>query len=299
MKVRIWKLLGLIFMYTIFALSATRVVCTAGTEGTNLTVIATVPVGLLPTGVAYDPAKGEIFVTNRNSRTVSIISDSTYTVVATIPVRTNPEGMAYDPVRREIFVANQGSGTVSVISDSTNTVVATVPVGSEPWGIAYDSGKGEIFVANGGSGTVSVLLASSNLAAPIVSVSQEMVDQGQTSTLTSTEVTTGIPPYTHQWFSKAPGDSSYTLISGAIQSIFNFATSASTATGNWSFIIQVTDKTGASVNSTATSVTVNTPTNSLLTTVYIVVIPVAVVVVAVVAYVFIKRNRSHLLPPPP
>ena len=43
----------------------------------NNQVIATVNVGSGPLGVAYDSAKGEIFVANSVSGTVSVISDST------------------------------------------------------------------------------------------------------------------------------------------------------------------------------------------------------------------------------
>ena len=44
---------------------------------------------------------------------------------------------------------------------------------------------------------------------------------------------------------------------GSNSASFSFATSASTAVGSWSFILQVTDNTGAAVNATAASVTVN------------------------------------------
>jgi DNA-binding beta-propeller fold protein YncE len=39
-------------------------------------VVATVPVGRLPAGIAYDSTKGELFVTNYLDNTVSVISDS-------------------------------------------------------------------------------------------------------------------------------------------------------------------------------------------------------------------------------
>ncbi|MGI0073559.1 MAG: YncE family protein [Nitrosotalea sp.] len=41
------------------------------------TVVATIPVGTQPIGVAYDSAKGEIFVTNDGSDNVSVIRDLT------------------------------------------------------------------------------------------------------------------------------------------------------------------------------------------------------------------------------
>jgi hypothetical protein len=51
---------------------------------------------------------------------------------------------------------------------------------------------------------------------------------------------------------------------GSNSTSFSFATSGSTVTGSWSFILQVTDNTCAAVNSTAVSVTVNSaPTVSI------------------------------------
>ena len=106
-----------------------------------------------PVQVAYDSGKGEVFVSNYGSNTVSVISDSTNKVVATIEVGSGPAGSAYDPAKGEVFVSNFGSNTVSVISDSTNAVVTNVTIassgtgGSGPNGIAYDPTRGELYVA--------------------------------------------------------------------------------------------------------------------------------------------------------
>src|SRR5947208_17106286 len=50
------------------------------------TVVATVPVGSVPEGVAYDSAKGEVFVPNLVAVIVSVISEGTNTVVATLRI---------------------------------------------------------------------------------------------------------------------------------------------------------------------------------------------------------------------
>ena len=102
-----------------------------------------------------------------------------------------------------------------------------------------------------------ILTANSILVAPSLSSSQSTVDQGQTVSLTSTTVTTGTSPYSYRWFSEAPGATSYSLITGATSAGYSFAPTASSATGIWSFMVQVTDNTGVAVNSTATTFTVN------------------------------------------
>jgi YVTN family beta-propeller protein len=123
-KVNVIKPLVLLFSL-IFILSAFTVVHALG-------VTATVPVGKAPVCGAYDSGMGEVFVTNGQDDTVSVISDSTHTVVATINVGSYPYGVAYDSGKGEIFVANAVSNTVSVISGASGASDST---GSVDWTI--------------------------------------------------------------------------------------------------------------------------------------------------------------------
>jgi hypothetical protein len=112
------------------------------------------------------------------------------------------------------------------------------------------------------SNTVNVLVNSA-LAAPQVTADPNTVTQNQPSTLNSSQVTTGTSPYIYQWFQQAPGDL-YTMVGGNV-STYSF--SGSTTIGDWEFILQVTDGTGASVNSSAVSVTVvSTPVLTITVT---------------------------------
>jgi uncharacterized repeat protein (TIGR01451 family) len=77
---------------------------TDGTSGTALvidtstnTVVATIPVGAVPQGIAITPDGTRAYVANINSNNVSVIDTSTNTVVATIPVGVNPVGVAITP----------------------------------------------------------------------------------------------------------------------------------------------------------------------------------------------------------
>ena len=162
MNVKVGKSLGLLFIF-IFALSAINMVHAFG-------VTATIPVGKAPSSGAYDSAKGEIFVTNAQDGTVSVISDGTNSVVDTITVGSYPYGSAYDSSKGEIFVVDALSDNVSVISDSSNTVIATIPVGSYPNLCVYDSAKGEIFVTNTDDNNVSVISDSTNAVVTTIPV---------------------------------------------------------------------------------------------------------------------------------
>jgi YVTN family beta-propeller protein/uncharacterized repeat protein (TIGR03803 family) len=109
-------------------------------------VLATVPVGVKPEGVAVTPDGTQAYVANAGSNTVSVIATATNTVAATVPViatATNtvaatvpvglkPKGVAVNPTGLHAYVTNSTDGTVSVIKTSTNTVVATVLVEDTP-----------------------------------------------------------------------------------------------------------------------------------------------------------------------
>src|SRR5208283_3001263 len=117
METKIFTLLGLIFIM-FFALLTVPI---AHSVAVNVTVTA----NSNPSGVAYDPYKGTVFVTNYGNNSVSVISDSINAVIANISVGPNPEGVACDPdsSNGQIFVADSGNGTVSIISDYFNTVI--------------------------------------------------------------------------------------------------------------------------------------------------------------------------------
>ena len=120
-------------------------------------VVATVPVGTFPAGVAVNPAGAFVYVTNRDSNNVSVIDVHTNTVAATVPVGTQPIGVAVNVAGTFVFVANSGSNNVSVIDTTSATVVATVPVGITPVGIAVNPAGTFAYVTNFAGNVVSVI----------------------------------------------------------------------------------------------------------------------------------------------
>src|ERR1051325_5582441 len=63
-------------------------------KGSTNTVVATVPVGQYPTGVAVTPQNTHVYVTNGLSNNVSVIETAINTVVATVGVGSTPTGVA-------------------------------------------------------------------------------------------------------------------------------------------------------------------------------------------------------------
>lgn len=112
------------------------------------TTTATVTVEGSPTGLAYDPSRGEVFVANGANNSVSVISDTNDSVVSTVQVGQDPLGLVYDPSTSQVFVADHLGNSISVISDSKDAVVATVDALPGAYGLAYDQSKGEVFVSD-------------------------------------------------------------------------------------------------------------------------------------------------------
>jgi len=113
------------------------------------TVIATIPVGLAPFGVAVSPDGSKVYITHENIfGTVSVIDTARTTVIATIPVGRLPLGVAVKPDGSKVYVASLADGIVSVIDTATNTVSATIPVGLSSVGVAVAPDGSKVYVAD-------------------------------------------------------------------------------------------------------------------------------------------------------
>ena len=148
------------------------VVPTATQPASAQTVVATVPVGLAPYGVAVNPTTSRIYVANNGNSTVSVIDGATNTVMATVAGVPSPS-VAVNPATNRIYVINLLGPNVQVIDGATNTVVATAPVGINPYGIAVNPTTNRIYVANRGSNDVSVIDGATNTVVATVAVGLE------------------------------------------------------------------------------------------------------------------------------
>jgi len=122
------------------------------------TVVATVPVGVNPYGVAIAPDGKRAYVANANSNTVSVIDTATNTVVATVLPGTGPIGVAITPDGKYAYVTNINSGDGSVIDTTSNTVVATIGLGGAPEGVTQ-MGSPSLRTANTPMSRISVVVS--------------------------------------------------------------------------------------------------------------------------------------------
>jgi len=125
------------------------------------TVVSTINVGNLPTGVAVNSDGTKAYVANENSNNLSVINTSTNTIVSSLDIGLNPRGVAVDPENTHVFVTNYKSpGDVSVIhaiTNSVSTIPYTVYEGNYPAGAAINPEGTTLYVTNQGSDTLSII----------------------------------------------------------------------------------------------------------------------------------------------
>lgn len=126
------------------------------------TVVAKVPVGGDPDGLAVLPDGSHVYVASSHSGSISVIRTSDNAVVASVQIGGCPTGLAVLPDGNHVYVANLGSGSVSVIRTSDNAVVGTVPVGGGPYAVATLPDGSCVYVTSAESGSVSVIRKSNN-----------------------------------------------------------------------------------------------------------------------------------------
>jgi len=93
---------------------------------TTAQVIATIPVGATPFGIAVTPDGSRVYVSNSTGGSVSVIDTSSESVISTITsdVGTTPVGITIDASGTYAYVANYGAGTVTRITVSSGATTS-------------------------------------------------------------------------------------------------------------------------------------------------------------------------------
>ena len=129
--------------------------------------VATIPVGVQPSGLAIaglgsgiretNPNDAEIYVANTGSDTVSVISTERRAVIATIPAPGGPVGVVIPSAGGVAYVSTR-TGTVLGISIIDHTLLGTLlQLHGQPGQMDYDAITGEVYVPDPAAGVVDVL----------------------------------------------------------------------------------------------------------------------------------------------
>ena len=127
-------------------------------DTTDNLVVATIPVGANPNGVAIAPDGSTVYVADRGFNVVAIIDAASNTVSATLPVNSSPVSLAITSDGNTLLVTSKDAETVSAINTATNSVGWTVGVSGLGYGDVVVTPDGsKAYTANFFAGTVSAI----------------------------------------------------------------------------------------------------------------------------------------------
>jgi len=123
-------------------------------------VVATIPVGSGPRGVAASPLGDLVYVANQGDDTVSVIDTTANAVIATLAVGDEPQELTVSADGALVYVSLRAAGAVDVIDAGANAVVDTVNLGGAGQnlhGISFSADGMFVVVAHFGTDRISVI----------------------------------------------------------------------------------------------------------------------------------------------
>jgi YVTN family beta-propeller protein len=114
-------------------------------------------VGKTPIDLALKPDGGELFVSNFDASSISVIETNANEVGATYLIGANPVRAVVSADNSLLFVSNFGADSVSIFSINDGKLVASIPVGRRPDALALTPGEDFLLAADSLSGDVAVI----------------------------------------------------------------------------------------------------------------------------------------------
>jgi YVTN family beta-propeller protein len=131
------------------------------TQGTSLTLLASVPVGLDPVSVRAR-SNSEAWVVNQISDSVSVVNLTTYNVISTLKTQDEPADVVFAGVPQKAFVTCAQPSTLQVFNPNNLKIPATVVnlLGEEPRALAVSADRTKVYAAFFDSGNHTTILGS-------------------------------------------------------------------------------------------------------------------------------------------
>jgi len=96
-------------------------------------LLAKVPVGTGPIGVAALPNGSLFYVANSGSDNVTVVSSNSFSPLTSValPAGANPVWIASEPSSSKIYVADKGTSETTIIQTVNNTITQNIPAPSQ------------------------------------------------------------------------------------------------------------------------------------------------------------------------
>jgi len=127
------------------------------------TVEKALPLGNNTQGIQVDPVLGQVYVSNFNDGTGTVVDIKSLTVAATVSGGTNPRRLVDDAARHRVYVVEATTPGMLRVADATGaTPTVHIPVGNNPRTLGSNLDLGRVYVTNVDDNTVSVVDTTSN-----------------------------------------------------------------------------------------------------------------------------------------
>jgi YVTN family beta-propeller protein len=126
-------------------------------DGVNLALKSRIPLGKLPSHMAFNKASDTVFITRQGSDQVSAIDLNTQTVKWTVPVGKLPAGIAMTPDDKYLLVGIMGADYVEVIDWRTQKTVKRIKTGDGAHNFRSVGDKRHTFVSNRVSNSINII----------------------------------------------------------------------------------------------------------------------------------------------
>ena len=120
-------------------------------------VVATIPVGNRPRGLAVSKDGTRAYVALGKDDAVAVIDVAARRVIDRIPVGTDPEQVALSSDGRIVYVSNEALDSATAVAIDGHAQRFRVAVGKEPEGVSVDPNAAKVYVTGESDSSVTVL----------------------------------------------------------------------------------------------------------------------------------------------
>jgi YVTN family beta-propeller protein len=135
-------------------------------------VVATIPVGNRPRGLAISRDGKRAYVALGRDDAVAAIDIATRRVIDRIPVGNDPEQVAVDAHDRLVYVSNEALDSASAVAVDGHALRFRVAVGKEPEGVTLSPDGEKVYVTGESDSSVTVLNAATGRRLGVIHVSR-------------------------------------------------------------------------------------------------------------------------------
>src|SRR6266550_3253904 len=123
-------------------------------------VVAIIPVGQRPRGMALSPDRRTLYVSAETNSTVSVLDAKTGRLLHTLHAGDNPRTVALTPDGARAWVSAEAGGNVTIIDVAGDSVVGQFPIRdgkTKPVRIAFSPDGRLAYITEGAAASVSVV----------------------------------------------------------------------------------------------------------------------------------------------